>query len=378
MGKKILYIGGFELPDRNAAAQRVVANSKIFKQLGYDIYLVGLSPNLDTIDTPFEYEGLHCINIKYPKTITEWFYHLFTLRNYRKIIETFNPNIVIAYNHPAFSLRCLLNHNQTRGIKTLSDCTEWYNAGGGLFFRQIKKWDTNYRMNVVQARLDGVIVISKFLEQFYINKGTKTLLLPPLVDKSEKKWDDCYKNNKILRLIYAGSTSRHKDRLDFIISLLNKVAKDEKIEMKFNILGMTSDQYKKMYSLTGDIPSFVSFKGRVSHVEAINDLKQSDFQIFFRDNNLVNTAGFPTKFVETISSRCLVLTNKSSNLEDYLVDGVNGFWIDTTNDDTIYRTLVRALKVPRNTLDEMRSKMDVEIFDYRNYVNKTENFINQL
>jgi len=126
MGKKILYIGGFELPDRNAAAQRVVANSKIFKQLGYDIYLVGLSPNLDTIDTPFEYEGLHCINIKYPKTITEWFYHLFTLRNYRKIIETFNPNIVIAYNHPAFSLRCLLNHNQTRGIKTLSDCTEWY------------------------------------------------------------------------------------------------------------------------------------------------------------------------------------------------------------------------------------------------------------
>ena len=36
-GKKILYIGGFELPDKNAAAQRVVGNSYILKNLGYEI-----------------------------------------------------------------------------------------------------------------------------------------------------------------------------------------------------------------------------------------------------------------------------------------------------------------------------------------------------
>ena len=33
MRDTIIYIGGFELPDKDAAAQRLVANAKIFKEL---------------------------------------------------------------------------------------------------------------------------------------------------------------------------------------------------------------------------------------------------------------------------------------------------------------------------------------------------------
>ena len=40
--KAILYIGGFELPDKNAAAQRVVANGKLFTELGYSVYYIGV------------------------------------------------------------------------------------------------------------------------------------------------------------------------------------------------------------------------------------------------------------------------------------------------------------------------------------------------
>ena len=32
----IIYIGGFELPDKNAAAQRVIGNSKALRDLGYE------------------------------------------------------------------------------------------------------------------------------------------------------------------------------------------------------------------------------------------------------------------------------------------------------------------------------------------------------
>ena len=35
--KTILYIGGFELPDKNAAAHRVVANGKALRELGYSV-----------------------------------------------------------------------------------------------------------------------------------------------------------------------------------------------------------------------------------------------------------------------------------------------------------------------------------------------------
>ena len=376
MKKKVLYIGGFNLPDKNAAAHRVIANSKIFRKLGCDVFLVGLSSDWANINTLFNYEGLTCFNIKYPETIFEWYKYLFTIHDYKKIIKQYNPDIIIAYNHPAYSLKCLYNYNKAHRIKTLSDCTEWYNSGGGYAFRLIKNWDVNYRMNVVHPHLDGIIVISSFLESFYSERGVLTLHLPPLVDKSEKKWDECtVEKNETKRLVYAGSTSRQKDRLDVIINLLSKVVQDEDVSLTFNILGLTSDQYRKMYLSADVIPPFVSFRGRVSHIEAIDELKKSDFQIFFRENNLINTAGFPTKFVETISSKCLVLTNKTSDLEDYLVDGINGFWIDDIDDKSIYSSLARALRITRNNLDEMRSKMDTNIFDYRNYVYQTECFL---
>ena len=37
----ILYVGNFELPDKNAAAHRVVNNAKIFRELGYRVALLG-------------------------------------------------------------------------------------------------------------------------------------------------------------------------------------------------------------------------------------------------------------------------------------------------------------------------------------------------
>ena len=40
MNKNILYIGGFNLPDKDAAAQRVMANGLLFNKLGYKVYYI--------------------------------------------------------------------------------------------------------------------------------------------------------------------------------------------------------------------------------------------------------------------------------------------------------------------------------------------------
>ncbi|MCK9163882.1 MAG: hypothetical protein M0O93_06000 [Bacteroidales bacterium] len=41
VNKTILYIGGFELPDKNAAAQRVISNGKILRDLGFNVVYIG-------------------------------------------------------------------------------------------------------------------------------------------------------------------------------------------------------------------------------------------------------------------------------------------------------------------------------------------------
>ena len=44
--KTIIYIGNFELPNKNAAAQRVIANGKIFRDLGYKVVYIGISKEI--------------------------------------------------------------------------------------------------------------------------------------------------------------------------------------------------------------------------------------------------------------------------------------------------------------------------------------------
>lgn len=43
--RTILYV---ELPDKNAAAQRVLSVAKIFKSIGYNVIFLGIDKTIDT------------------------------------------------------------------------------------------------------------------------------------------------------------------------------------------------------------------------------------------------------------------------------------------------------------------------------------------
>lgn len=67
------------------------------------------------------------------------------------------------------------------------------------------------------------------------------------------------------------------------------------------------------------------FHGRVSHTEAFSYVCEADFQMLIRENTLKNSAGFPTKFVESMSCCTPLIATLTSNIDDYLQDEVNGF-----------------------------------------------------
>ncbi len=72
MRKVILYIGGFELPDKNAAAQRCVSNAKIFRDLGYEVVMLGVDKASSQPLCESEYFGFTCWSIPYPKDTKEY------------------------------------------------------------------------------------------------------------------------------------------------------------------------------------------------------------------------------------------------------------------------------------------------------------------
>lgn len=377
--KSITYLGGFNLPNANAAAQRVVANAKLLRELGYEVMLVGLSSDGDNINKTFLYEGFQCINLKYPHSAVEWLKYLASYRQYIPFVQTMNTFAVIAYNHPSIAMQRLTEFCRRKGIKMLADCTEWYEPHGNWFFRKIKGWDSNRRMTKVHCNMDGVIAISKFLYDFYTKHGVKTLLLPPLVDKSERKWHQTtgQEDGKI-HLVFAGSiTKGYKDRLDVIVEALSRIEKKLSSTFVLDVIGINEEQFRNLYTEWKDktLPSFVRFHGRIDHEETVKILTKSDFQIFARYNSLSNTAGFPTKFVETISARSLVLTNPSSNIGDYLIEGINGYILNINSIDILADCLKVPLSLNKESIKEKRRKMNADVFDYRNYVSNMEHFI---
>ena len=382
MEKTILYIGGFNLPDKNAAALRVVANSLILEQLGYNVVLVGLTRDRGDAGVWFKRGNMECMNLAYPSSIDEWWNYLTSAKSYKQLIADYNPSAVIAYNHPAVALKKLLKHNRAMGIKTFADCTEWYEPKeGNALFKMIKKWDVKKRMYEVHFKMDGIITISRFLDDFYKEKGKKTVLLPPLVDIQDTKWTERKGNNDLnkTRLIYAGSPIDNKDRLDWIVGSLSRIlsesGKDNSVELL--IIGITEQQYRNMYQVGNDeqLPAFVTFFGRIAHEEVIQHLLHSDFQIFLRERNLSNMAGFPTKFAESISSKTLVLTNDTSNLTDYLENGKNGYLLNIENEQKLLESLKKVLSIPVKDIRQLRNEMDYTIFDYRRYVPQMKQFM---
>lgn len=385
--KRILYIGGFDLPDNNAAAQRVIANAKLFSDLGYEVKLVGLTLASSKACIAFDYEGLKCFNIKYPLTLKEWWQYLFTIKWYLPFIAEFEPDIIIAYNHPALALYRLKKYCHAHHTIILADCTEWYSPQGGLFFKIIKGLDVYFRMHIVHKQLDGMIVISQFLYNYYNSGRNPILLLPPLVDKQAIKWLYVQKENSsndiksFISLTYAGSPGKgNKDRLDIIISALESVNQIISTDVLLYIIGINEKQYRQIYDLDDGsmIPPFVNFMGKITHLDVLKHLSQTDFQIFIRENNRANTAGFPTKFVESISSSVLVLTNLTSDLNSYMLDGRNGFLLNIETKESLEHSLYSSLMRTPNEIAKLRSSIDSNLFDFRHYKEITNHFFELL
>ena len=377
----IVYIGGFDLPDNNAAALRVLGNSKIFRKLGYKVSLIGLSRSILN-PVSFKYEDFDCCNLPYPNSAMQWYKYLTSIRQYLPFLDQNKPKMVIAYNHPAVALQKLLDYCKKNGIKIISDCTEWYEPKGNPIFKLVKGWDVRKRMYDVHSQFDGIIAISRYLYEFYSKRNLKTLQIPPLVDLQEDKWKQTIGTDEdnTIRIVYSSALSRgNKDNIDLVIDALEVVCSRIRTNVfTLDVMGIIQDDFMRMFPQHKTVPSFVNFHNHIPHQELIKNQYKADFSIFIRKNKLVNEAGFPTKFVESISSKTMVLTNPSSNLGDYMEEGINSFSLNIDTFEDLVESLSHPLRLSKQEIRERRKKMDNTIFDYRNYMSAVENFLSSL
>lgn len=362
MSKLVLYLGGFELPDKNAAAQRVIANAKLLRDMGFEVSFIGISKDIN--NAPNFVDGFVSKPIKYPGGVKQWMYHIFRFVKPEEILK-WKPDYVVLYNFPAIASLRILKVCHKYGIKVIHDITEWECNNRWTPVDIIRKLDINLRMRYCTKKMDGVIVISKYLYEYY--KGhTNTIMVPPTVDLKNPKFKRdrllTSSNNKT-KLIYAGSVGnvKTKDRLDFIVKEVNKLP-----NLQLDIVGQTREQFEAIFGKHVEINENIIFHGRVSHSEAIKLVCNADFQMLIRENTLKNKAGFPTKFVESFSCCTPLIATVSSNICNYLKDGVNGFLV--TEEKPLYSVLKEVSEMTEENKIKMKEKCrDFEGFDFRCY-----------
>jgi len=363
--KRVLYIGGFELPDKNAAALRVMENAKLLREMGFETSFIGITKNVD--QAPAEVEGFPSSPILYPTSILQWFRQILYFVDSQKIVDL-KPDYVVLYNFPSIASLKIVRICHKHGIKVIHDLTEWEQTNGKRPRDIIKRIDTYLRMHYSMRKMDGVIAISRFLYNIYKDE-VNTILMPPTVDLSHKKWN----RNRILfssnpvTLVYAGSPgSGVKDRLDIVIDAVMK-----RMNLQLRIIGLTENQYVESFNASHTQYRNIEFKGRLAHQEAISEVCNADFQMLIRDRNRKNEAGFPTKLVESMSCGTPVIATIFSNIIDYVHDGENGFIID--NNHTIDAVLDKVAGMNADDIVRMkRNCIDMKVFDYHYYKSEFE------
>ena len=373
--KTIIYAGPFQMPDKNAAAHRVLNNAKIFKKCGFEVVFAGLNPDAEPFfeKTYYEYEGFPIYELKAAGSFEK--FKVFAATNWMEYLcGKYDVCAVIAYDYYAYSLIELAKFFRKKSIPVIADTDEWFKATGkSIAERIIRKVDSELRMRVLQPRADGIIAISSFLADYY-KKKTCTVKIPPLVDKNEEKWlGEETPDENILNLVYSGSPGVAKDKLSLMVKLVSKAKTD--YHVKLTVIGVTEKDFLAFNPQSeNDLKTSVGeivFLGRVPHSEALKQLKKADFSIFLRDINRVSTAGFPTKFVESISAGVPVITNKTSDLANYLKNGENGFLLSEDFEIELEKIFSMKLCDLKSVRDGVRSDM----FHYEKYVSEMQGII---
>ena len=357
---KVLYIGGFELPDKNAAAQRVMANATLLREMGFEVSFIG--PTKDSQNAVAEANGFSCDYVDYPSSARRWLNYILSFVSTDRILS-YEPDYVVLYNFPSVASLKILRACHRHGIKVYHDLTEWEGARGWSFREIIRRFDISLRMKYCMKKMDGIIAISRFLYEKY-KDSTNCILVPPTVDLENPKWDREREltTGSEVSLIYAGTAGfGTKDKLDAIINAVTCYP-----SMKLTVIGMTREQYESGYGPLPEACSNVCFRGRLPHLEAVAAVCAADFQMLIREDTLKTRAGFPTKLVESFSCCTPVIATLTSNIGDYLSDARNGFIV--ASPDQLGSVLGRIAEMPKPEIIAMkRACKDCSAFDYRTY-----------
>ncbi|WP_092322831.1 glycosyltransferase [Cryobacterium psychrotolerans] len=259
------------------------------------------------------------------------------------------PDVILTYGTSLGYLMRLIPLARRRRIPLVIDAVEWYQSshlpGGRLGpFAAANA----VSMRLAAFRADGVIVISRFLEQHFNRNRLPTLRVPPLFTLPRDA-DSPALRDRPMRLCYVGSPGRKDQQsLRNLVRLPGELALDA-TQLSIKIVGLSNSAAKTLLGadLADSIDNeCVEFLGRLPSGEARRIIAGSHFSVLQRREQRYAQAGFPSKVPESLLLGTPVMANITSDLADFLVDRSNARVVPSAELPSLVRTVSEVLREP--------------------------------
>lgn len=381
----IAYVGGsFMFPSGDAGGRRVLGNALTLSSLGY---LVRVAPSLNGLNhrgllprANIHWQGLGEYDSA-ASPIRKMSWQLWscgeaTIRWLHQQAD--KPAAVIVYGSLRPLLSKLTRWCRRNAVPLLCDLVEWYDGShmtGGRFgpFH----FANEYTMRRLIPSCDGIIAISEYLQNYYGQRGLKTLRVPPTLDVQAVSPSLGPHATDRLNLLYAGIPGK-KDLLNHILRAIASVDPSGS-RMRLLIIGPDERTVEQLFPVYPQ--DAVEIVGRRSHEQVLKSVAKADFTVLLRRNERYARAGFSTKVVESLSCGTPVMCNLTGDLHLYIREGETGLVCRDESCDAFADVLRRALLITTEQRRRMRESSRAEAeraFDYRAFAEPMREFLEQV
>ena len=399
MCKKIYYVSRAGLPV-DAAGIRTFQIGTILEELGYEVhYFANRRVTKKELESGYEKlsatkenildksEHHFKINNKIYSylpmqsggkiaAIKEIYELVFEEKAFRRIVsycEKEKPAAIFLYNELYHLTKKLIAYCKKENIKLFADVTEWYERDKNKNFAEKMVVElTEKRITRIDHKLDGIIAISNYFEDYYKSKGANVIRIPPLMEIEkdlEIKKHEYYEGKSVLNFVYAGSPGG-KDVLIPFVKALQTVNKDG-IRARFDVVGIDEKYFEKIDSIEKNLKvTGVVAHGRLSHDDTVEIVKKADFGILFRHDKRYAKAGFSTKLAECMSLGVPMICNFVGGCDLCISSYENGVLTQTSDTEEIINVLEKICALTEDELVLMKQRAHdyaLKVFSKENY-----------
>ncbi|WP_338029081.1 glycosyltransferase [Geothrix oryzisoli] len=373
-------VGPAPFPEGGAAAQRILGIALSLREVGFEVLIgAGQLPGPGALEKFLHQDfQVHSLGERTSEHLPIWLKHLSYIGMGVRTLTWLQglspaPRAVILYSgYSPFLLR-LTPWCRSRNIPLIFDAVEWYdpaNMPGGRY--SFYRLNISLAMNWLAPRTGNTIVISRFLEDYFHQRGCRTVRVPPTVDIAKFVPREPMGKPGPLRIGYAGSPG-NKDLLDVILEAVLRLDPAGDL-IHLDVIGLAPHEVLAYPSLRARqiaaLPLNIEAHGRVSHEDALALVRVLDFTVLLRPPLRYAQAGYPTKVVESMALGVPPICNITSDLGEVIHDGVQGIVCEGFDVEALVSTFRRALGMTQSGLDQMRvnaRRMAETTFDYRIY-----------